>query len=142
MESGDFSLAAGLTSYQYTNGSFYESELNLGLAYTAFGLDVAIGNADNGEDGDASDDADYLFVGLSWSGDVFGSTLGYKSTDESTEGAVESDYTYLEVSAGGEVATMDVGVTLGRVIDSSDDGDDTGSSDYYMFLDVSKSFDL
>ena len=151
-ESGDFSWSVGFTDYQYTYTSAFENELNFGLGLSGFALDVAVGNADNGLDGDDADDADYLFAALSWSGDVFGSTLGYKSTDESAEynevaglavsGTAESDYTYLEVSAGGEIATMDVGVTLGRVIDSSFDGDDTGSSDYYMFLDVSKSFDL
>jgi uncharacterized protein (TIGR02001 family) len=137
MDSGDVSWSAGLTTYQYTYTSQFQNELNLGLGFGGFGLDVAVGN----DDAD-TDDTDYLFVGLGWSGEVFGAMLGYNSRDESSEGALETDNTYLEVSAGGEVASMDVGVTLGRVIDSSVDGDDTGSGDYYMFLDVSKSFDL
>jgi hypothetical protein len=154
MESGDFSWSLGATSYQYTYDSLFENEVNIGLAYGSFGLDIAVGNADNGEDGNAADDTDYVFVALGWSGEVFGTTLGYRSADDSAEydelagtGDAESDYTYLEVSAGGEVAGLDAGVTIGRVIDSSDAGlasgyDDEGSGNYYMYLDISKSFDL
>jgi hypothetical protein len=151
MESGDFSWSIGATTYQYTYTSNTKTELNLGLAYGGFGLDLAFGNDDNDEyvedDGTLvkSDDNDFVFIGLSYSGDVFGATLGHVMTEDSSnydadadEGYEEGDYTYLELSAGGEVATMDMGVTLGRVIDTSDDG----SGDYYMVLDISKSFDL
>jgi len=147
--SEDLSLSAGFTSYQYTYGSNFENEVNLGLAFGAFGLDVAVGNADNGEDGAAASDQDYTFVALSWGGDVFGATVGMAAKDESESGAEDdSDYTYVELSAGGEVSGIDVGVSLGRVVDSSNGdaliaaGAEDGSGDYYMYLDVSKSFDL
>jgi uncharacterized protein (TIGR02001 family) len=141
MESGDFAWSVGATSYQYTATSNQQNELNLGLGFGGFGLDLAFGNDD--KIGGGEEDRDYLYAAFNWSGDIFGATLGYADYDESSEKSVaETDYTYLEVSAGGEVATMDVGVTLGRIIDESSNGDDIGSRDYYMFLDVSKSFDL
>ncbi len=149
MESGDFSWSVGLTDYQYTYTSDNEVELNLGLGFGGFALDVAVGEetdvAANGDDVDQ----DYVFVSLGWSGEVFGATIGHADYDESADEAMdEADWTYLELSAGGEVATMDVSVTLGRVLDSSGaagvamSSTGEGSGDYYMFLDVSKSFDL
>jgi hypothetical protein len=151
MSSDDFSWSVGLTDYEYDYTSDNEVELNLGLGFGAFALDVAVGEetdvAANGDDVDQ----DYVYVSLGWSGEVFGATVGYADFDESDDNAGdEADWTYLEVSASGEVAGLDAGITLGRVIDSSSGGVDAvpavtkleGSGDFYMFLDVSKSFDL
>ena len=146
MEHGDFSWSVGATTYQYTYITDSETEVNVGLAYSGFALDFAVGTATNDmHDNNTAKDIenDYSVVALSWSGEVFGALVGYADTAESEKGNNDdSDYTYLEVSAGGEVATMDMGVTLGRVVDTSTNGDDTGSGDFYIFLDISKSFDL
>ena len=146
MEHGEFSWSVGATTYQYTYISDSETEMNVGLAYSGFGLDIAVGTAtDDMHDNNTAKDVenDYAVVAVSWSGDVFGAVVGFADTAESEKNANDdSDYMYAEVSAGGEVATMDMGVTLGRVLESSANGDDTGSGDYYIFLDISKSFDL
>lgn len=133
----DYSLNFGLTSYQYTYGSNFENEVNIGASFPmGFGVDIAYGNADDGADADA----DYSNIELSWGGEVFGATLGRNASEESND---DSQSVYAELSASGEVATLDMGVTLGRVVASDDAaGDDVGSSDYYIFLDISKSFDL
>jgi uncharacterized protein (TIGR02001 family) len=152
MESVDFSWAVGVTTYQYTydgelGASDEETEFNLGLGFSGFALDVAVGTATDGSNVKDVEN-DYTFVSLGWSGEVFGAVIGMYDQDESEKNADdEYDYTYVEVSAGGELATMDVGVTLGRIIDSSEFADistsgSEGSSDYYLVLDVSKSFDL
>ncbi len=136
-ESG-FSVGLGLTRYDYTYTSDYEQEINVNLGYGQFGFEYSTGtDEDIGKHGDADVDTDYDFIALSWSGDVFGVTVG--SFDADTD-ADEDDYTYIEASASGEiVAGIDAGVTLGV---KSDDGTGSGTDDGYLFLDISKSFDL
>ena len=132
-ESG-FGLNLGYTRYDYTYTSDFEHELNLGLSMSGFALDVAVGQDD---DDNGQDPVDYLFAGLSWSGDVFGATIGHWELDSE----LDNEYNYIELSAGGEVATLDMAVSIGRNFGIKGNGADVGSTGTeYIVLDISKSF--
>jgi hypothetical protein len=156
MESGDFSWALGLTRYDYTYGDNAEQEFNLGLGFAGFSLDVALGEAISDVDNLKTDSLGYTVVELSWAGEIFGAKVGMLTReDDATEDAetavfyaaydaASSEYSWVEVSAGGEVAGVDVSVTLGSDfgITSAFDDDSGQRNNEYLFLDVSKSFDL
>ncbi len=121
------SFSIGFTDYEYTYSSVFQRELNLGLGFGGFALDVAVGN----DDQDAAGDDDYVFASLGWAGDVFGVTLGAFDYDQG------GDWLYAEVSAGGEVAGLDMGITLGQKFE---DSNAAAQDDGYIVLDISKSF--
>ncbi|NRB38388.1 MAG: hypothetical protein HRU20_07955 [Pseudomonadales bacterium] len=141
-----FGFNVGYSRFDYTYTSDFEHELNLGLSMSGFGLDVALGQDDDSESSTSTGEAealDYLFVGLSWSGDVYGATLGHFEYDTATKGhsASDSEWNYVEFSAGGEVATLDMSVSVGRNFGIKNGGASVGSSGTeYIVLDVSKSF--
>lgn len=139
MEHGDFGWSLGMTHYDYTYTSNYEREVNVNLAYQAFGFEYSTGTAVEDPDG-ADNEADYTYIALSWGGEVFAATLGNKQSDEDND---DSEYSHLDLSASGEVAGLDMGLTLGRKFNSKDAaGDDADNGRAYLFLDISKSFSL
>lgn len=139
MEHGDFSWSLGLTHYDYTYTSSYEREFNLNLGYKGFGLEYSSGSHTEDPDG-ADEDSDYTFIGLSWSGEIYGVTYGNWASDEDGD---DSEYSYAEVSASGEVSGLDMGITIGRTFDVKDsNGDDDEAGDGYIVLDISKGFTL
>ncbi len=156
MEHGDFSWSVGLTRYDYTYGDNAEQELNVGLAFAGFSLDLAAGEAIADVDALKTDSLGYTVVELGWAGEVFGAKVGnFQREDDATAdadtaawygayGTGVSEYSWMEVSAGGEVSGLDVAVTLGTDFGISNAaGDDSGQrNSEYIFLDVSKSFDL
>ena len=125
-ESG-LSFSVGVTDYEYTGLSNSQMEVNLGLGYAGFGVDIALGEDSTIGEVDGAD-ADYTFASVYWSGDVFGVLMG--SFDHDTFG----DYLYFEASAGGEIAGLDTALTIGA---TSVDG---GGNNEYITLDISKSF--
>jgi uncharacterized protein (TIGR02001 family) len=147
----DFSFYAGVTSYQYTSTSNHENEFNLGFGFPlGFALDIAVGE-DVDSAGNADDvETDYTFMAASWGGEVFGATLGYYKNDgDKDDGVAESEYKYFEVSAGGEVAGLDMAISYGRVFGAEETDLNTKvNTEYasdgtdYLVLDISKSFDL
>lgn len=146
-ESG-FGFAAGYSRYDYTYTSDFEHELNLGLSISGFALDVAVGEDDDEQGSTSSGEAEalgYLFAAVSWSGDVYGATIGHMEYDTAKKGHSGSDneYNYIELSAGGEVATLDMAVSVGRNFGIKNGGVDVGSSGTeYIVLDVSKTFNF
>ncbi len=123
---GGVSFSLGFTGYEYTQDTLSDLEVNLGLGFAGFSLDVAAGTSDAG---DGSDDTDYTTAALGWGGEIFGATAGYFEYDGG------EDWTYFEVYAGGEVAGLDATLTLGST--SSETALDNNG---YITLDVSKSF--
>lgn len=126
-ESG-LSLSAGLTKYLYT-GDFDSSydELNLGAGLGGFSLEYTIGKWDGIEGQEASTEADYTFLGLTFEHEGFHATLGSFGDDFDGE--------YGELGYGTQVAGFDVGIAV--VISGSDlDNDES------VYFSVSKSFSL
>lgn len=144
--SSDLSAGLGFTAYNYEYSSAQQTEINLSLGYKFFGFEYA-----DGEDVDATvdaggnpTDAEYEYIALSLSGDVYGVTYGTYDYDDliaATNDAAEGDYSYLEFSAGGTISELDFSVSLG-VTDFEEDSATPKSSDVYILLDVSKTFDL
>lgn len=131
-ETDSFSYSIGYARYEYTYGSNFEHEVNLGLGVGAFGLAVDIGEADPNDD--VNDPTDYNHVAVSWAAnDVYGLTLGQVDPDTDTD---DDEWTYVEVGASGEVSELDVSMTLGTV-----SGDNYPNTTGYMVLSVSKTFD-
>ena len=130
-----FDLGFGFTRYEYTYSSDFEQEFNFNLGYATnigtFGAELALGE----DDDDGAPDTDYSFIGLSWSGEVFGAAYGHFDNDDTN-----ASYDYFEVSASGTIAELDVSLTLGKAtnLDNLPGADNDG----YLFVDVSKSFDL
>lgn len=148
-EAGEFSYNVGYTQYTYTYTANYEEELNLGFSVVGFGFDLAVGTAHDPKNGGSAGDTEtpYTHIALSYEIDSYGILLGHNITDDSetngtTNKGTDTDRTYLELSAGGEVAGLDMGVTLGKEIDKNTNGKENDNSDYYLVLDVSKSFTL
>lgn len=131
MEYDAFSWSLGYNRYDYTYTSNYEDEIMLSLGAGMFSLDYADGTAHD-EESSPTIEADYSHYALGLSGEVFGVTYGSTELDDDPAGS----YDYFEVSAGGTIGGFDVSVTVG---DASFDVGDPGA---YMFLDISKSFDL
>jgi uncharacterized protein (TIGR02001 family) len=146
MEHGDFSWGVGATAYTYTSSSDQELEFGLNLYYMGFGTNIYLGTDNN----DNTEDSDYLFYDLYWAGEVFGVTYGHFQQDEDKDKGIEDvNYNYLEVSAGGEVAGLDMAVSAGRrfsikevVVDGGPSTAGTSIGTDYIVLDVSKSFDF
>lgn len=119
------SLSAGFTTYQYT-GDFDSSynEVNLGLGYGAFSLEVTKGVWEV----EGGDDQDYTFVALTAEAEsgLYG-TLGFHGGD--------FDGSYVEVGYGLEIGGFDAGVAI-IAADSDLGGDET------LVFSLSKSFDL
>jgi Bacterial protein of unknown function (Gcw_chp) len=129
------SLSAGYTLYKYTYTSDSEGEFNLGVGFSGFSLDVAIGE-DMNEEGLGAEDYDYEFYSLGWSGEVFGATVGRYEND------VDDEYNYVELSASAELSGFDFTASIGTKFDEESGGADVNNNDGYMVLDISKSFDL
>ena len=130
-ETDSFDWSVGLTRYEYTYGTNFEQEVNLGLGIGDFGLAADIGSADPNTTG--SDTVDYRHIALSWAAnDIYALLVGNVDPDTDTD---DDDYNYVEVSAAGEVSDLDVSMTLGTV-----SLENTATSGY-MVLRVSKSFD-
>ncbi len=132
-ETDSFSWSVGYTRYEYTYATNFEHELNLGLGMGSFGLAVDIGQADANVSG--VDAVDYRHVALSYAlNDIYSLTVG--NVDPDTD-ADDDAWTYLEVSAAGEISGLDVALTLGTV----EEDDFAGKMSGYLTLSVSKSFD-
>ncbi len=134
---GGVSLYAGYSLYSYTYTGDNEGEFNLGAAVGPFALDIAIGEDNNDDSGDP--DFDYEFISLSWSGEVFGATVGRYEADE--DGG-DFEYNYVELSASAELSGFDFTASIGTQFDAEDASGDINDLDGYMILDVSKTFDL
>lgn len=131
-ESGDFSAGIGYNRYEYTYTSDYEDEIMLTLGYSMLSFEYA-GGTDTDEEGlPATVETDFSHTALGLSGEILGIKYGSYENDD----VPAADYTYIELSAGGTVGEFDLSVTVG---DASQDDGDPGA---YIFLDISKSFDL
>lgn len=158
----NFSL--GYTAYTYTYASNYlqnfEDEFGGSIGYKGFAFSAYYGWDHNfNEDNTVTDPAkitaanetySYIYTDLSWSGEVFGAVVGHYASDyENSKN--NTSYNYAEVSASGEVATLDMTLTVGKKFGQEVDGKknavvdgerlkDTGTG--YIVLDVSKTFSL
>ncbi|MGH1485217.1 MAG: TorF family putative porin [Cellvibrionaceae bacterium] len=127
------SLGLGYTRYEYTNSGDFEHEINFTAGFGAFGFEYSTGE----DDDDGAEETDYDFIALSWSGDVFGATVGTFENDDT-----DDSYDYIELSASGEVAGLDATISIGQTSNAESGGVSGESGDGYMVLDISKSFDL
>lgn len=135
-EADNWSIGGGYSRYEYTYTSDFEDEFNFYAGVAGFALELALGNDDDGDAGDA----DYEFIALSYGFGDYGILVGQFEYDEDTD---ESGYRYAELSASKTFEGFDFGATLGVTFDGQDAaGEDTSSGDGYLVLDVSKSFDL
>ena len=147
---GGFTFDVMLNGYEYTYTSDKEYELGVALGYAGFGFATYYGrDFQEGVPSGVDEDYDFSFTTLSWSGDVFGVLLGHyqvvdlaDEADSEAAGVYKGDkYSYLELSAGGEVAGLDMGVAIGRQFNiKSGDVDGLSVGSEYIVLDVSKSF--
>ena len=140
-ESG-FSVGVAYTTFNYEYSPTFQAEGNLYLGYGPISLEFTTGEDDVSND-------EYDFIALSISGDVFGATYGTTDFDDpetplDLSDDFGTDYDYLELSAGtdfdfGEaVGPVSVSVVLG----AAESDDPSVSTDVYLFLDISKSFDF
>ncbi len=126
-----FSVGVAFTTFNYEYTSNKQEEVNLYLGFGPISVEyttaenISIGGVDGA-------DEDYDFYAVSAGGDVFSATYGVFENDISTA----ADYNYLEVSAGGELGPVDVSVSFGAT------DPETGGNDVYIFVDVSKTFEL
>jgi uncharacterized protein (TIGR02001 family) len=130
---GSVSLGLGYTRYEYTYTGDFEHEINFTAGINAFSLEYSTGE----DDDEGADETDYDFLALSWGGEVFGATIGTFENDDT-----DDSYDYIEFSASGEVAGLDATITLGQTSNVESGGVDAESGDGYLFIDISKSFDL
>ena len=138
-------FSVGYTAYTYSYNKYYvedfEDEVGGSLGYGAFAVSAYYGwehVSGKNEEGDIKGVDSYIYWDVSWSGDVFGVLVGGKSKED------DSTYTYAEVSASGEVASLDMALTVGSKFMGEDaDGNDINTStDAYIVLDISKTFSL
>ncbi|MEE8057663.1 MAG: TorF family putative porin [Pseudomonadales bacterium] len=141
LEVNGVSLGIGYTSYQYTYTSDQEDEINLSVGYGQFSFDYAVGEDSNDSAGISHADYDYDFYSLSWSGDIFAAVVGHYDSDKTTT-VVDAEYSYIELSASGEISGFDISAIIGTAFDTEVGGIDIHDTDGYMLLDVSKTFDL
>ena len=127
------SVGLGYTRYEYTYTSDFEHEVNFTLGFGGFGFEYSTGE----DDDDGASETDYDFFALSWSGEVFGATVGSFENDDT-----DDSYDYIELSASGEVSGLDMSFSIGKTTNVESGGVDADSGDGYMVLDISKSFDL
>jgi hypothetical protein len=85
---------------------------------------------------DYDDQTDYDFIALSWSGEVFGATVGTYDDD------FNDSYDYVELSASGEIEGFDMTISAGQTSNEEVGGVDAKSGVGYIALDISKTFDL
>ncbi len=143
-ESGDFSWDVALIRYEYTYTTTAETEIAASFGFSDwFGLTIAQGNDDDG-----TVDSDYTYFEVSFSGEVAGGNVTFKYGDTDLDeddlfangaGFFFPDTTYLELGFSGEVAGFDWAVGVGEQIDEPAG---VGDIDAYMFIDISKTFDL
>ncbi len=125
----DVSWSVSYTRFTYTYGEQFEHEIGGSVSASGFSVDVATGEVDPGYDGETSD---YKVFQLGYSKDALGVTVGAFRPEDS-----EGDYEWAEFSVGGELAEgIEASFAIGRK--RMDDAETDG----YMYLDVSKSFDL
>jgi len=133
-------LSIGYTRYEYTYSGDFEQEVNLGASFGNFGLAIDIGEDDDEGDDEATD---YVHIAASVAiNDIYSVTLGNytpDTQDDDTGADTDEGHTYIEVSAGGEVAGLDASMTIGT-ISEEDDVKETDTSGY-LVLSVSKTFD-
>lgn len=141
-----FNFSLGYTAYTYEYNTYYfedfEDEIGGSVGFGGFGASFFYGWAHQSgtlSDGDRNT-TPYMYYDLSWSGDVFGVVVGrYEQTKDA-----KKSYNYAEVSASGEVATLDMTLSVGKKFTQETDGEtsgaDTGTG--YIVLDVSKTFSL
>lgn len=118
---GGVDLGIGYTAYTYTYTDDEETEINLSAGYGPVSFEHSIGDDTNA----GSADSEYTYTALSVDLEGIGITFGTFGED--------ADGDVFEVSYGFSAGGLDYGFTLG----DSDAGDDP-----YMFLDISKGFDL
>ncbi|WP_196139234.1 hypothetical protein [Aliikangiella sp. G2MR2-5] len=129
-EYDSFSWSVGYTRYEYTYVSDFEQELSLNLTYGDFSFDLI-----SGDDDDGAIAEDYSVFVATYSHSAFELTLGagdYSDLDDAS-------WTWAEVSFSSELAnevsaSLHLGIKSDDLIGSQDDG--------YIYLDISKSFDL
>ena len=123
---GDFSFSVGYTGYFYT-GDFDDTyqEINLGGAFGALSLDVAIGEYENF----SGPTQDYTFAALTFEHEGFYGTFGTFSQD--------FDGDYLELGYGTTISEIDFGIALVLAND-----DLIGDDDESLLFTIGKSFDL
>jgi uncharacterized protein (TIGR02001 family) len=127
---GDFSFWVGYSRYEYTYTSDFEQEINLTADYKGFGVEYSAGEMDY------DDQTDYDFIALSWSGEVFGATVGTYDDD------FNDSYDYVELSASGEIEGFDMTISAGQTSNEEVGGVDAKSGVGYIALDISKTFYL
>ena len=137
-----FNFSLGYTAYTYSYNTQYledfEDEIGGSVGFNGFAASYFYGWAHSSEEGAAT--VPYMYYDLSWSGDVFGVVVGrYEQTKQPKE-----SYNYAEVSASGEVATLDMTLSVGKKFTQEADGETAGSDagTGYIVLDVSKTFSL
>ncbi|MDB4362715.1 hypothetical protein N9Z31_00945 [Pseudomonadales bacterium] len=134
-EFGGVEVGIGYTRYDYTYTSNYENEINLSAGVAGFGLAVALGTAEDKENG--ADD-DYTVIDLSYSNGAFGVLLGQVDVDDA-----DVEWKRLELSYSAEIGGADATATYGRTFDAEVGGaDQTSFASDYLVLSLSKSFDL
>lgn len=154
MEHGDsFAWSVAYNRYEYTYTSDFEHEIVLGLGFGPVSFELVKGVDDDEANTYVTDDAgtvvldadgmailvredqeDYTVFTASFEHGAFGVTVGYYEMDD----VDDSEYTWLEGSFGGEiVAGVEGSINLGIKSDEEEGGDEG-----YMYLDISKSFDL
>lgn len=112
-EAGDFSYSIGYTGYFYTDDFDSEyNEINLGVGYAGFSLDIASGTWD-GLVGDPATEEDYTFYSLGYAHDS-GFYVTFGSWDWDT---ASSTADYLEVGYGFTWQELDFSFAI---INSSD----------------------
>lgn len=127
--SEELSWSVAYTRYTYTYTEAFEHEVGANISVSGFSFDYVSGEADPGYDGDTTEFQKYI---ANYSQGAYGVTVGAVRPEDS-----DSDYEWVEFSISGElVEGIEASFNFGR---KKADGEDT---DGYMYLDISKSFDL
>ncbi|MCW8876570.1 MAG: hypothetical protein OQJ89_04475 [Kangiellaceae bacterium] len=126
-----FSWSVGYTRYEYTYSSDFEHEVALNLSTGNFSFDVIKGV----DDDQGINSEDYSVLQLGYSKSYFGLTLGTGDYDD----LQDSSWSWLEISFSGELVegistSLNIGVKTDDAAGTQDDG--------YIYLDISKAFDL
>ncbi|WP_096085565.1 hypothetical protein [Agaribacterium haliotis] len=128
-EAGSFSYDVSYVNYQYTYADNWEHELALNLGVAGFSLGLVAGDAEPGVDD--VDAVGYNVYTLGYEVSFFSATVGQWENDD------DGEYQWAEISFSGDIVEgVSASLTMGAK--AEDDVDNDG----YMFLDISKSFDL